>query len=83
MEETIVEIKAEILKIPIMEGIIELHTERLNSQTREHDHLETSIEDLSKNINANTVSNAALKATLEGIQVMLQNIISGNLIMRQ
>lgn len=83
IEEAIQELKQSAIKIPAMESAIQQHQERLDSQTRDHQHLEGAMSQLSDNIHENSVITAALKATLEGLQGMLQNIISGNLTMKR
>lgn len=83
IEKAIEELKQIALRIPAMESGLQQHQERLDSQTRDHQHLENAMSDLSSNIHENSVVTAALKATLEGLQGMIQNIISGNLTMRQ
>lgn len=75
-------IKNTIAKIRDVEKQIENHSERLNSITRDHSHLEDSLEKLNETMNENSLALSYLRATLTGLQEMLQNIIVGNLKMR-
>lgn len=75
-------IKNTIAKIRDVEKQIENHSERLNSITRDHSHLEDSLEKLNETMNENSLALSYLRATLTGLQEMLQNIIAGNLKMR-
>jgi len=75
-------IKETLLKIQDVEKQLENHSERINSITRDHSHLEDSLEKLNESMNENSQTLSALRATLTGLQEMIQNIISGNLRIR-
>lgn len=71
-----------LLEITELEKKIENHNERINSITRDHTHLEDSLEKLNETMNENSHMLSALRATLTGLQEMIQNIIAGNLKIR-
>lgn len=82
-------VKDTLIKITELEKQIENHTERINSITRDHTHLEDSLDKLNDSMKEGTVTMSEtsstlseLRATLTGLQELIQNIIAGNLKIR-
>lgn len=69
--------------IPKLDEKIEGHTERLDSITRDHGHLEDSLEKLSDNLSENSTVMGGIKESINGLRELLQNIISGNLVIKK
>lgn len=84
-----ISIKDILFKIRELEKQIEAHTERFKSITRDHSHLEDSLEKLNDSMKENSLTMnetgstlSELRATLSGLQELIQNIIAGNLKIR-
>lgn len=81
-ELTIVELRAlinvhlaRVNKIDLLEQIILQHKERFESVTRDHNHLDDSLEKVSTRLQENSETVAALEATMKGLQAIVQSFM--------
>lgn len=82
-KDDIKELKEICKIIPTLDEKIENHSERLDSITRDHSHLEDSLEKLSDNLSENSTVMGGIKESINGLRELLQNIIQGNLIIKK
>lgn len=76
-------LEVETKNIVLLAQTIETHKERLDSTTRDHNHLEDSLEEISRNLSAHNATMAALKENVSGLRDLLQHIIATNLLTKK
>lgn len=81
-ELTIVELRAlinvhlaRVSRIDLLEQIILQHKERFDSVSRDHTHLDESLEKVSARLQQNSETVAALEATMKGLQELVQHFV--------
>lgn len=76
-------LEIETKNIVLLAQTLETHKERLDSTTRDHNHLEDSLEKISTNLSVHNSTMAALKENVNGLRELLQHIIATNLLVKK
>lgn len=90
MKRAIDRMDTEIKKIPELDRRLDAQLERINSITRDHTHftktldkMDINLEKMDLNLDGNNKLLAALKSSTESLEKFIQNLVSGNLIIRK